>query len=199
MVPLPHAYLSNKGTLTAMTYHNVDLPSDESTSLLPQPAKSYKQQAFDIVEGNTKQGKWFNGFIMVLILLNVLLFFATTTKDFYHRHKWALEFFEFISVVVFTAEYALRVYIAPLKYEKMAHGMARTMFCCSFFGIIDLMGFLPYWLTIFFPEVCCVRLLWSIPQLLTLVSCESCVRYSVVHHSNAWVLKVAPICHLAWK
>jgi hypothetical protein len=133
-----------------MTYKKY-LPSEESQALLSRTL-DVQHPILDLVDENTVRGRWFNRFIMVMILLNVFLFFATTTAPFYRHHRFLLEAFEFVSVVIFIFEYSLRIYVAPKRHIDMSPVMARTMFVCSFYGIVDLTGFLPYLLTFLEPS-----------------------------------------------
>lgn len=57
--------------------------------------------------------------------------------------KTAIIVLEYLLTLVFTIEYALRVYCSPVKRE----------YILSFFGIIDLLSTLPQLLSIFFPPL----------------------------------------------
>lgn len=56
---------------------------------------------------------------------------AGTTEPFYRQHQWELEAFEFLSVVVFAAEYAVRLYVAPEKNAALSPTQARLKFAFS--------------------------------------------------------------------
>jgi voltage-gated potassium channel len=96
-----------------------------------------KEKIRKIVEDNTsKKGKLFDYFIQVLIIFSLLAFAIETLPNNAASTVKLLELFEIICVVVFTIEYALRIYVAkePLKY------------IFSFYGIIDLLAIFPFYL-----------------------------------------------------
>lgn len=96
-----------------------------------------KDKIRNIVEDNTtRKGKIFDYFIQFLIVSSLVTFVIETLPN---NSKWIIEifdFFELFCVVVFTLEYALRVYVAkkPLKY------------IFSFYGIIDFLAIFPFYL-----------------------------------------------------
>lgn len=90
-----------------------------------------------IVEDNTtQQGKIFDYFIQVLILLSLVAFALETLPDLSPKLEQFLESFEVVCVIIFTVEYLLRIFLAdkPFKY------------IFSFYGIIDLLAILPFYL-----------------------------------------------------
>ena len=62
--------------------------------------------------------------------------------------------FEIFSVIIFTVEYVSRVWSAPAKrdHENGETGLkARMRYIFSFYGIIDLVAILPFYIQAFFP------------------------------------------------
>lgn len=91
-----------------------------------------------IVEINdNKASRYFSFFIQALILISVVAFSFETVPNLEPLTKNALRFTEVFCVIVFTLEYALRVYVADSKPK----------FVFSFFGIIDLLAILPFYLS----------------------------------------------------
>ena len=68
---------------------------------------------------------------------------------------WFLVYsFEIFSVIVFTVEYVARVWSAPAKrdHENGETGLkARMRYVFSFYGLIDLVAILPFYIQAFFP------------------------------------------------
>lgn len=98
-----------------------------------------KEKLRNIVEDNTsRQGKIFDYFIQGLILISLLSFAVETLPNLNLLLRQFLTWVEKISIVVFTLEYVLRIYVAkkPLKYVF------------SFYGVIDLLAILPFYLRI---------------------------------------------------
>ena len=89
-----------------------------------------------VIESNTKSGRRFDLFTQALIILSLVSFSFETLPNLDDGTKELLNIFETISVCIFSAEYLLRVFLnkKPFKY------------IFSFFGIIDLLAILPFYL-----------------------------------------------------
>lgn len=99
-----------------------------------------KNELRKIVEDNTtRKGKYFDYFIQLLIFLSLISFSLDTLPDLSNSFREFLFSFEVFSVIVFSIEYFLRLYVAdkPLKY------------IFSFYGLIDLIAILPFYLNRF--------------------------------------------------
>jgi len=89
---------------------------------------------------DSKAGLYFDYIIQVLILLSVASFTIETLPDLAAETINYLETFELICIVIFSLEYLIRLYIAKRKLK----------FIFSFYGIIDLLAILPFYLTLGF-------------------------------------------------
>ena len=97
-----------------------------------------KKRIKSVVEYNDKRfSKIFAFFIQFLILLSIVTFSVETIPDLSPETIKTLHLIELISVIIFTAEYVLRIYVADSKPK----------FVFSFFGIIDLLAILPFYLS----------------------------------------------------
>lgn len=85
----------------------------------------------------TKAGLYFDYVIQFLILLSVLAFTIETIPDLEKEIVDILNVFELICIIIFTIEYLIRMYIAEKKFK----------FIFSFYGIIDLLAILPFYLS----------------------------------------------------
>ncbi len=94
----------------------------------------------------------FDVFIIVLIIANVIAFVAETVDHINARFGAAFELFNIISVIIFTIEYLLRLWVAieamPLRHLKPVQ--ARLLFARSPLMIIDLLAVLPFYFSSFF-------------------------------------------------
>ena len=88
----------------------------------------------------SKAGLYFDYAIQVLILLSVASFTIETLPDLETEIINYLETFELVCIVIFSLEYLIRLYIAKRKLK----------FIFSFYGIIDLLAILPFYLTLGF-------------------------------------------------
>lgn len=96
-----------------------------------------KEKLRKIIEDNTsKKGKIFDYFIQILILFSLITFSIETLPNNSERTIKFLKLFEIFCICIFSTEYLLRIYVSkkPLKY------------IFSFFGIIDLLAILPFYL-----------------------------------------------------
>lgn len=77
-------------------------------------------------------------FIQILILVSVVTFSMETLPNLEPQTRTVLRSIEIFSVIIFTLEYFIRIYIAERKLK----------FVFSFFGIIDFLAILPFYLAI---------------------------------------------------
>lgn len=97
-----------------------------------------RQKIKNIVEINDNNAsRYFAFFIQALILISIVTFSVETIPDLSPQTKTLLRVIEVFCVMVFTVEYILRIYVADSKPK----------FIFSFFGIIDLLAILPFYLS----------------------------------------------------
>lgn len=90
-----------------------------------------------IVDDNTtRKGKIFDYSVQVLILISLIGYSLETLPDISDEFRFALRIVEYVSVLLFSVEYVLRIYVAknPFKY------------IFSFYGLIDFLAILPFYL-----------------------------------------------------
>ncbi len=92
-----------------------------------------------IFEADTRLGKRFDIFLIILILLSIVLVMIESDDTLWPEADRWLSLAEWIVTILFTAEYFLRIWIVdkPRKY------------IFSFYGIIDLLAILPTYLGLF--------------------------------------------------
>ena len=100
---------------------------------------NWKDKLRNVIEDNgTKTGRSFDLFIQALIVLSLISFSIETLPEISIKTKQFLRYFEIFSITIFTVEYILRLFVSKKKLK----------FIFSFYGIIDLMAILPFYLTI---------------------------------------------------
>lgn len=93
----------------------------------------------------------FDVVIAVSILLNLFIIFFETF-DASAAYIGILGRIEFVTVLIFTVEYILRIITADLAYpDRKSYALAVAAFVFSLYGIVDLLSFLPYWIMKVFP------------------------------------------------
>ena len=83
-------------------------------------------------------GLYFNFFIQFLIFVSIVNFSILTLPNLSIKTQEIINGLEIFCVSVFTVEYLLRIYSAS----------SRVKFFFSFFGLIDLIAILPFYLTL---------------------------------------------------
>lgn len=117
--------------------------------------KTLRRRIYEIIEmghGEDRASRYFDAFIVTLILLNVAAFVAETVPSIRAEWKPWLYDFEVLSVAIFTVEYALRLWTAvEVPYlSKMPPSKARLVFARRPALLIDLFAILPFYLSSFF-------------------------------------------------
>lgn len=87
-------------------------------------------------QSDTPVGRVFDLFIQTLIILSLISFSIETLPGLSEPLSRSLRAFEILTVIVFTMEYLLRIYVAR----------PRTAYIFSFFGIVDLAAVLPFYI-----------------------------------------------------
>nr|VFJ56545.1 MAG: voltage-gated potassium channel [Candidatus Kentron sp. FW]VFJ59709.1 MAG: voltage-gated potassium channel [Candidatus Kentron sp. FW] len=113
---------------------------------------------------DTVPGKVFDIFIQAIIILSIISFSVETIPELPPSVIRGLAFLEIIIVMTFTTEYLLRILVAEKKLR----------FIFSFFGIVDLLAILPFYLTMMGVDLRPIRAL----RLLQMVRILKLARYS---------------------
>lgn len=115
--------------------------------------ESIKRRTFEVIQiGKDKDfiSILFDVFITVIIFISL---FVTLFETFAAARPYMsqLKAVELITMIIFAGEYVLRVWTAEYLYPKKSSFCAKLAFMKSFYGVIDLLTFVPYFLPIFFP------------------------------------------------
>lgn len=87
--------------------------------------------------------------LMILILISVAVVILETVDEYNAAYGGLFHSIELVSVTIFTIEYLLRIWIAPLD-PKYAGRFGRLRYAVSLMAIIDLIAILPTLLPMFF-------------------------------------------------
>ena len=113
-----------------------------------------KQWVFSMIEPekfHSKKTTVFNVVVMSLIFVSVGIVFAATF-NLPHTTMDILKKVEFWIVIVFTVEYALRIWTANLLYQGKNWFMARVCYVFSPMAIIDLLAIFPFYIPFVLPK-----------------------------------------------
>jgi voltage-gated potassium channel Kch len=89
----------------------------------------------------------FDHFIAWVIIFSVLAIGAEHVEPLQNRFASALEWFDLVCVIIFTVEYLLRVWVAPLRPEFAGQPWARWRYLTSPYALIDFVAIFPFYLT----------------------------------------------------
>ncbi len=115
---------------------------------------SVKRRIFEIIQiGNRTDipSMCFDIFIIFVILANISVTFLQTFEGA-AGYAGALGIVELVTMVVFLAEYGLRIWTADCLYPDKSYPAAVLRFAVSFYGVVDLLTILPYFFPFFIPS-----------------------------------------------
>ncbi|MEE2746530.1 MAG: cyclic nucleotide-gated ion channel [Pseudomonadota bacterium] len=109
-------------------------------------------QFLEISQPEDRASYWFDMFMVGLILSNVVAIILETVDVINVLFRGFFYWFELFSVIIFTFEYIIRVWSSVEdpsgRYSKALGGRIRYML--SPLALVDLIAFLPFYLTAFF-------------------------------------------------
>ena len=90
-----------------------------------------------VIQSDTKPGRRFDFFIQFCIVLSLISFSIETVKNLSESTIIILNWIELATVSIFSVEYVLRLWLSKRKLG----------YIFSFFGLIDLIAILPFYLS----------------------------------------------------
>ena len=113
------------------------------TKTYPTMSAATELQVHRFLEGKTPRGAVFEKFIFTLIILNVLGVVAESINSVYSSAEGFWTAFEYISVLIFSVEYGLRVYSAT---QNPGSGFSRLVYMTTFYGVVDFLTIAPFFI-----------------------------------------------------
>ena len=111
-----------------------------------------KTKIFKLVEkgshGN-RINRAFDYFIMTLIVLSVLSIILESIPEIVNDFGTLLNMFNLFSIIIFSIEYLLRLYVSDLTHPSNNRIKSALKFMFSIYGLIDLLAILPFYLPMF--------------------------------------------------
>ncbi|WP_212733470.1 ion transporter [Sunxiuqinia elliptica] len=108
-----------------------------------------KEKIYRVVNKGAHGSKYnlvFDYGIMLLIILNVVALAIGTVPEIRIKAGGFLRIFELISIIIFTIEYLMRLYVADLTHPSSSQVKSIFKFVFSGYGMIDLVAILPFYL-----------------------------------------------------
>jgi len=115
-----------------------------------------KSRLYKILEAGHShdwQSRLFESAMATLIILNVIAFSIETVPAIHDQHVVFFRVFDLVSILIFTAEYSLRLWVCT--EHPPFHGLgplrARLKFARSPLMVVDFLAIAPYYLSFIFP------------------------------------------------
>lgn len=108
-----------------------------------------RKRVYSILEKAGLGDNWsktFDIFIITLIFLNMINLSLESVPFIYDRYKYYIKIFELISVIIFTLEYVLRIWVSVEALGKTSNTKKRMKYLFSFMALIDLLAILPFFI-----------------------------------------------------
>ena len=112
-----------------------------------------KKQLSMVFDDNLKTKQWHNYVdytIIGLIVISTLSIFISTFNVSPICEK-ILGFIDFITVILFTIEVSLRIWCADEIDPKYKGFLGRIKYCCTFYGLIDIVSTYSFYVAMIFP------------------------------------------------
>ena len=114
-----------------------------------------KRRTFEIMEGEVpdKYSNFVEIFIALLVVANVIGIILESVPEIHEALEHEFHLFDMFSVAVFSIEFVMRVWSYSEKYIHSG-GTAwdgRKEYVFSFYGIIDFVSTVPFYLQLLFP------------------------------------------------
>lgn len=113
--------------------------------------RDYRRRTYEILEEGTAADPvsvWVDRLLIALIVVNVLSVVLETVPEIEFAYGTTLLVIEYVSVAVFTVEYALRIWVADwhLSQRGRGHWAARLRYAVRPAALIDLFAILPFYI-----------------------------------------------------
>ena len=115
--------------------------------------KKIRERIFNIIQIGKRDdfiSMAFDVFIVVVILSNLAATFLSTFREF-DDYKSLFDVIELVTIIIFSIEYILRLWTADFLFPDRSRIKSTFRFVFSFYGIIDLLTFFPFYLPLVFP------------------------------------------------
>ena len=116
--------------------------------------QSLKRRVFDSIDDKDEGGKpnnIFDFFIIFIIIVNTFVIFIETYPTIRNNYTEYLDLIEYITIIVFTTEYLLRIWTCTCYPEYSHPFTGRLRYACSLTMIIDFFAVFPFYLMFVIP------------------------------------------------
>ena len=146
------ALIAEEKSPTRISLRGVPTINCSDIEVSMQQEKDLKKRIFEIIQiGNRTDlpSLMFDIFIVCAIFVNIFIAFFLTFEQS-ENYRDVLYVIEMITMVIFLVEYAFRIWTANYLYQGKTPFVAKLCFVKSFYGVVDLLTFLPYFMPFVF-------------------------------------------------
>ena len=126
-----------------------------ATSSSPSLYQRIKRRTYEIMDGTVPDAysHFVEIFIALLVVANVIGIILESVPEIHEAFEAEFHAFDVFSVMVFSVEFVMRVWSYGHKYleEKNSQWAGRKEYLFSFYGIIDFVSTVPFYLQLIFP------------------------------------------------
>lgn len=125
------------------------MPNDYAKKTIISYNLMIKHKTFKLVEKGSHGSKInliFDYAIMMLIMLNVIAIILESISGLEIAIGGFLRVFEIVSVVIFSLEYLMRIYVSDLTHPSSTRMKSVFKFMFSLYGLVDLLAIIPFYL-----------------------------------------------------
>ncbi|MDI3468245.1 MAG: DUF5330 domain-containing protein [Pseudolabrys sp.] len=143
--------------------------------------RRWRRRTYEILEGGSLADRisyWIDHALVGLIVVNLVAVALESVPAYETRYAVWFDLIECVSLVIFTAEYALRLWSAVehAPYLQMSALRARAAYALSLSGIVDLVAVLPFWLALFVSGPLRVILVFRVVRFLKVARYSTAMR-----------------------
>ncbi|MDX8394034.1 MAG: ion transporter [Mariprofundales bacterium] len=133
-----------------------------------------KTVLYEVLEGRTRVAGIFNFIIMSLIVLNVIAVMFSSVEVIAKQYQIWLDRFELVSVMIFSIEYTLRLWLCTMNDKYTKPFLGRLSFAFTPMMLIDILSIIPFYLAMLTDDLLLLRIM----RLFRLLRLAKLARYS---------------------
>jgi len=119
----------------------------------PMTILTWRRKTWIVFNGHTPSSQLFQRCLVGLIVFNMILFVLGTESSLFIPARALFDSLEMISVILFTIEYIMRVWIAPESSNSRFSDpiWGRIRYVCTFMALVDFVSIFPFYLRLMAP------------------------------------------------
>ncbi len=111
-----------------------------------EKVKKRVYEIFEVASPGDVASRIFDVFILILIFLNVITVILETVERFAAHYYFFFKTFELLSVVIFTVEYGVRLWVCSVNERFRGSIRGRIRYAVTMMAIVDLIAIAPFYL-----------------------------------------------------